>query len=121
MLIIYATRLLLNAMIIMFAGFCDGGKSVEGPRRIIADQLSSRRFRGKSVEKNIRRTPNGERERGGGRGRERERERERESAAEEEGTRSRSRKTSTYELNYIRQSWRPITYSAHVTRDSNPD
>jgi len=28
---------------------------------------------------------------------------------------------STYELNYIRQSWRPITYSARVTRDSNPD
>lgn len=43
-LIIYATRLLLNATVIMFAGFCYGGKSVEGPRRIIAGQLSSRRF-----------------------------------------------------------------------------
>lgn len=42
--IIYATRLLLNAVVIMFVGFCYGGKSVEEPRQIIAGQLSSRRY-----------------------------------------------------------------------------
>jgi len=100
-LIIYATRLLLNATVIMFAGFCDGDESDEGPRQIIASQLSSRCSKGESAEEHSRDA--------------RERERER------EGGGSRGRKTSTYELNYIRQSWRPITYSARVTRDSNPD
>ena len=86
---------LLNTTVIMFAGFCYDSKSVEGPRRIIMGQLSSRRFKGE-----WRRTFTG---------------------WWSERTRSHGRKTSTYELNYIRQSWRPITYSVRVTRDSNPD
>jgi len=97
-LIIYATRLLLNATVIMFAEFCDG-ESVQGLRRIIASQLSSRCSKGESAEEHSRDAKERKREKG----------------------RSRGRKTSTYELNYIRQSWRPITYSARVTRDSNPD
>lgn len=74
-LIIYATRLLLNATVIMFAGFCYGGKSVEGPRRIIAGQLSSRRFEEENGEERSRgkERKEGEEERGGGGGSEKPR------------------------------------------------
>jgi len=51
----------------MFAGFCDGDESDEGPRQIIASQLSSRCSKGESAEEHSRdaRERERERERGG--------------------------------------------------------
>lgn len=60
-IIFYAARLLPDSTVIMFAGFCYDGKSVEGPWQIIVGPIKFEMLQGR-MEKNIHRTAKRENE-----------------------------------------------------------